>query len=510
MYARLSLRPADVSANIVFAPIHRFAAMLALVLMAIFAFTPPLPNGDFVEYGVTTAAFARHATPSLHYDDLDDAKRLSPPHAQYYDKLAQGIAAGEEIPLFGFNRSHQGRYFAIHPWGYSALAAPAYVVLQAVGLPPLKCFQFINLAMVFVLGLCAYRLFGSSWRAAVALVLFVLCGGALYWNWCSPECMSAAALLGSLILFSTGAPLRAGLLAGLAAMQNPSIVFVAAFAPFLTAAVHHEAEGSWRRALAQCFTLRYAAALAIIVVLFAMPFLFSQWQFGVPSLIKKYATSPDFITWNRLHSLFLDLNQGMLVGVPALMAAVLLGGWRRRTGWITAVCVVMVLALVFPALSARNWNSGAAGMMRYAFWASMPLLFAMLMMLRRATRWPHALVAAVVLVQAGAMWHAHLYDYVDMSPLAREVLERNPALYNPDPEIFSDRSSGGEVTPEKGKVYVFKNSAGVALKTMYHREQADIGAVLCGPGRSLASTNRLTGADGGFVYISGPVACAGQ
>ena len=481
------------------APVHRFAAVLAVVLLALFALTPPLPNGDFVEYGVTTAAFARHATPSLHYDDLQDAARLSPPHAPFFDKLAAGIARAEEIPQFGFNRSHQGRYFAIHPWGYSAMAAPAYVVLDALGLPALKCFQFVNLAMVFVLGLCAFRLFQSAWRAAVVLVLFALCGGALYWNWCSPECMSAAALLSSLILFSTGAPLRAGLLAGLAAMQNPSIVFVAAFAPFLSAAV---AGGSWRGV----FTLRYAAALVLIGLMFAMPFVFSQLQFGVPSLIKQYATSPELITWNRLHSLFLDLNQGMVVGVPALMAAVLAGGWRRRTVWITALCVALVLAMVFPALSARNWNSGAAGMMRYAFWAAMPLLFALLMMLRAAPKWPHALVAAVVLVQAGAWWHARHYDYVDLSPLARTVLEIAPAWYNPDPEIFSDRTQGVENTPEPGKVYVFKNAAGVAVKTMYHRDHQDIGAALCAAGRA---QNAVTEVDGGFRYISGAVACSG-
>ncbi|WP_310612665.1 hypothetical protein, partial [Acinetobacter baumannii] len=78
----------------------------------------------------------------------------------------------------------------------------------------------VNLAAVFVLGLALRHFLKCEMRAWAGLGLFMLCGGALYWQWTSPECLSAALLLAGLLYFVGGAPLRGAVLAGLASWQN--------------------------------------------------------------------------------------------------------------------------------------------------------------------------------------------------------------------------------------------------------------------------------------------------
>lgn len=490
---------------------RRFAAVLAVLLLLLMARTPPQFNGDFLEYSVTAIAFAAHATPDIRPADAAEAAALAPSHAAYFHELSAGMAAAKVTPVPGFNISRDGKFYSIHSWGYSALAAPAFALFKALGVNPLKAFQLLNLGMVFVLGLCLYRLFESAWRAAFALLLFALCGGALYWNWCSPECMSAAALLSSMILFCHRAPLRAGLLAGLAAMQNPSIVLLAPFVPLLMAAFHWRAGEHWRSALAATASWRLAAGLCLLCALFALPFALSYWKFGVPSLIALYSTSRQLVTPNRLHSLLFDLNHGMVVGVPALMA--LGGAWllRRRGAPLAAVALALVLAMAFPALSAYNWNSGAAGMMRYAFWCAMPLLFLLLARLRCAPHWPWKLAGTVVLAQLLATWHGRSYDYIELSPVADFVLRKAPGWYNPDPELFADRVLHGEAVRGPDTVVQYRPKVWRApTKTLFHRAHPDIGAVLCaGQGGALAPGAAIVEVDGGWRYLNGPVACAG-
>ena len=326
---------------------RRFALLLAAVLAVFALAAPAMPSGDFEEYAVMTVALAAHGTPAIGMDDVHRAQQLAPAFGAPYNALAEGMRANREVPRYGYQHGAGGGLFAIHFFGYPALAALPFRLLQTAGMAPLKSFQVVNLSFVFVLGLCLFRLFGSAFKAAAGLILFMLCGGVLYWNWTSPECMSAAALLSGLILFSTGAPRAGGLLAGLAAMQNPPIALFAGFAPLMHAALHYRPQDGWRAALRNALRAPNLVGLLLLLALALLPILFSLWQFGVPSLIAKYSTSPELIGMNRMGSFFFDLNQGMLVGVPALLAALALWGWRglaARNGAMLALSTAFVVA----------------------------------------------------------------------------------------------------------------------------------------------------------------------
>lgn len=76
-------------------------------------------------------------------------------------------------------------------------------------------------------------------------------------------------------------------------------------------------------------------------------------------------------------------------------------------------------------MAIHNWNSDAAGVMRYAFWASMPFLFALFWRLRTLPRWPVALLFGVVLVQAVCTAEAKRYNYVELSPLCKWIMQQH-------------------------------------------------------------------------------------
>lgn len=493
--------------------IWRFALLLAALLLALLLSKGPAHNGDAVEYSLQTIALVRHGSPDIRLDDIAEAKRLVPSRVGVYQIIEDDIVARKPTLYAAFTRGGDGRVYAVHFFGYALLTALPFKLLQGLGVDPFKAYQVVNLGMLFVLGLSLFRLFGSTPKALLALGLFMLCGGAQYWDWGSPECLSAAALLAALILYCTGAPLRAGLLAGLAALQNPTIVVFFGFAPLLRLCLHYPAGGGLRPCLAELLRPRQLLGLALGLAVFALPPLYNLWQFGVPNIIVKLFSDPTLINPTRLHSFYFDLNQGMLIGIPGVWAALLLFGWRgrpaaerRRNAVLLGLCVLFSLALSLPALAVLNWNSGATGVMRYAFWGGAAFLFPLLWRLRDHPRWPLLPLLAVGLTQALFTYSASRYSYLELSPLSRWVMQRAPGLVNPEPEIFAERNGHNDGNVRTDQVYGL-SVAGPSNKLLYNLANGDIDTLLCGEGNSLAADNHTADTMRQWRYINGPVRC---
>ncbi|HZV63740.1 MAG TPA: hypothetical protein VFG03_02370, partial [Telluria sp.] len=490
----------------------RFKLALALLLAILFASFRVAPQGDVAEYSLATVAVASHGTPDIRLEDIARAKQLFPEIGGTYDLLDADMRAGVPRVYPAFLRGRGGEVYTLHFWGYSALAAVPYKLFELAGLPPMKCYQALNLALVYILGLSLYRLFGSAPKALLGVGLFMLCGGALYWTWSSPECVDAAALLAGMVFFSTGAPLAGGLLAGMAGQQNPTILFFFGFAPLVLVCLRHRPGADLRQVVGAGMQRRYLAGIAAGLALFAIPPLFSLWQFGLPNVIAQRYSNPALIGAARLVSFYFDLNQGMIVGIPGVLGALVLWGWPprgaglRRQAAVLAACAGFTLALALPALAVLNWNSGAAGVMRYAFWASMPLLFALLLRLQASPRWPPALLLALGLVQGAAMLSAASYGYVEFSPLARMMLRFAPSLYHPEPEIFAERLNHNDDYIQPQQVFVHRVGAR-AVTTLYNGTVPFGERQLCGEGARLAPDNRYTDSAYGWRYIDGPVRC---
>jgi hypothetical protein len=488
--------------------------VLAVALLALMGVRKGRLMGDSTEYLLMTHAMATHGSVDIRGTDIDKVRGLMPPSMKVHlDALAQGLNdPAVTVPLPGFYRGLDGKVYAIHFSAYSVLAAAPYKLLQLTSIDPVKCYQVVNLALVFVLGLALMRLFGNAQRALLGVLLYMLCGGLLYWNWSSPECLSAAALLAGFAFYCTGAPLRGGLLVGLASLQNPSIVLTLAALPVLDWCLQPGMR--LRDGVKAVFRPRTMAGLALGGAIFAIPLAYNLHTFGVTSIIARIGTSTALISLGRLHSLFFDLSQGMIIAVPAVAAMLLLWGWRdmdrvqrRRRALALLLCSALAVAYSVPAMMVHNWNSGATGVMRYAFWCEMPFIFLLLWRLRQAARWPRVLLGVVLLVQALAMRAASGYDSVEFSPVASYVMRHAPALYNPVPEIFAERANGREdYDVDVTKVYAYRHR-GLVRKALYHASQADLATALCGNGMTMSGGKEGRHMQGGWLYLNGPIRC---
>lgn len=490
---------------------HLFtAALLALFAYLVYAWTP-IHNGDVAEYTLTTVAFANHGTPGIRLSDLEEGQRRLPELAYSYSEIDSDLKHQPGILHLPFAKGRHGQIYTIHFFAYSALAAIPYKLLPLVGIDPFKCYLALNLSFVVLLGVTLRQVLGNSIKAAFALGLFLTGGIWAYLRWTSPEVMSAAALLSALLLFCTGASLRAAFLTAIGALQNPSIILTFAFLPLTRLVWCYQPQQSWRaRLIDAVMGWRGVAALLSGALVALMAPLWNLMHFGVPSLIAQTSTSLDFVSWVRLHSIFFDLSQGMLIGVPALVALLMLWSCHHvahRNWAVLALSLALMLVLVLPALPVMNWNSGAQGIMRYAVWAAMPLLFALVWQLRERKSWLW-LAPAIITLSLQIMVTSALgsFRYVEFSPWAEGVMIHAPSLYNPEPELFAERIRQRDEYFHEDEIYTF-SKAGTVYKTMYHSTNVKAAVQLCGEHATLAKDNNIVATVRGWRYINGSIRC---
>ncbi len=494
-------------------PGTRLALFIALLTLAALLFTRPSKSGDFPEYALMTIALAGHGTPDIRLSDVDVGARLSPEpgFAAIHAQLRKGMRQGAPHPSPGFVRGKDGAYYAIHFFAYSALAAMPFRLIDMAGGQPFKAFQVVNLAALAILALALYRCTDSVRRAMFGTVFFLLSGGLLYSNWCSPEFFSACALLAGLLFVLLGRSYAGALLAGVAAMQNPPLVFFALFAPLIRACYLHAQEGlAPATALRKVATRHTVGASVLLALLAGVPVLFNLATFGVPSVIAALATDAALVTPARLASFFFDLNQGAIVGLPVAMALVLVQpGGKERMRWLphTLAALLFSVLMAIPALSTVNWNSGAAGMMRYALWGGVPILYLGLVYLHHARRLPLALLLAILVVQAGSVKYARSYRHVEFSPLARLLLDRFPGLYAPEPEIFLERTVQADGA-QRDHVLAAYPSQAAPRKLLLDADDPAAHAALCGPGGRVDLGRAGEPYPGGWRYLDGAPVCA--
>ncbi len=493
------------------APAGRVCLFVAALWLAALTLTRPNIGGDFQEYALMAIALGNHGSPDIRPQDMADAERLIPEtgFAEHHRRLRDGIARGDKWPSPGFVGSERGGHYAIHFFAYSGLAALPFKLLDSVGAPPFKAFQIVNLGALTILVVALYCFSGSVQRTMFATVFFLLSGGLLYSNWCSPEFATASALLAALIWTILGRPYLAAVLAGLAAMQNPPLLFFSVFAPLIRISYLRASERlAWSAAFRRVVTRHTVLASILQAGLAALPVAYSYYIWGVPSIIATLSTYPPFITPLRLASFYFDLNQGMIVAFPVAMLLVLVQMFGRDARrWLphTLLTVLFSVALAIPSLSTVNWNSGAAGVMRYAFWGAMPLMYLALGWMHRIPRWPLAILLAMLLVQAGLVKYARSYHHETMSPAAMFMLERLPAHYEPEPEIFFERLTGEDGSMRPERVVAYPNLQH-PRKILFNTDSAAAHAVLCGPGRQVAGGNARIHPLG-WRYIDGAPVC---
>ena len=436
-------------------------AAVAAFLLGAALLSPPERFGDGHEYALTLEAFASHLTPSIRVEDVARLRQLASTHAQtnFHDEHLRAIGAGiaKGTPAFGVFPTPSSGAYGYHFWSYPLAAVPARWALGIVG-NPLKAFQLTNaiaIALTF-----AWLLLGlkASPSMRMLLALLYLCTGALwYWRWTHPEVFGASLFFVACAALATQRPVVAMYAAALAALQNPSM---AALIPIVLA--HRWACTRWDCAEGSPgVTKRMAVHALVALAICALPYLFYLSLYGKPSLIAGAGfLDASLIDLRRVLSFLFDLNQGAIVGLPGVLAALAVvmvfaaRAWLRRASGTPeerrALLTVAALLATFvvvatPMLAQMNWNGGQSVYARYAFLSGTALVVAMAFGLDLLPMFPASVLAGAAL--AVQMMTALVFypltfsgaEFLYLKPVASAVMARAPWLVNPEPEIFYER-----------------------------------------------------------------------
>ena len=238
--------------------------------------------------------------------------------------------------------------YGVHFWSYALSAVPAKEYLRRTGGCELTSLELTNAAW-FALAV-GFALFGSSAPIGERLALAVLATvGPVVWYlaWPGAEVFSWALALIAVVAYRDRRYGLAGLAVGLAATQNPPLVFLGGAAVLAAAWERH-----WRSAAVA------AAGTALVFV----PFAFFQYHFGLPNLI---AAGDEYVGVGNLSlvrtwGLLTDFNHGLLPFAPVLVVGMVAGA--VRLAYTRNVRGLILLAggvgVVAGVQVAHNWNSG--------------------------------------------------------------------------------------------------------------------------------------------------------
>lgn len=494
---------------------HKILGTSRFVIFVVYLFlgtivvglSTPTFKGDAAEYTLLTIAIASHVSSDICPADILLAQSLFPEFSWFHTSIVKHWSEGARLPP-GFLNGTDKQVYAIHYFGYSAIAALPFRILQTIGLNPTRCFLWVDWTCLVILLLAARAYFGSIGRSAAATGIFLMGVGIPYWNWASPEFFTATLSLSALLLMAASSVMRSAALVGMAAMQNPPVLVLLGMGPLVVIAERVVTLGPSSVPLAMSRDRLWSLALGGLLgaAIALMPIYFSLQHFGSWNIIASGATDPRLVTLHRLVSYYLDLNQGMIVAIPGvvLLAAYLLMRGRRQLILLapTAVCSIMLAA---PALGTQNWNAGSAGMMRYIAWGAAPVFYLLYACLRQQKNWSSGALLLFLVLQYACLKHSERYTHTSFSPTARWFLHHAPQFYHPEPEIFVDRLSQAEPMLDYDAVYSVQ--FGPTPKTLYYAGSAKSLAKLCpGGGRPSAASTAKASYDG-WTYLNGTIKC---
>ena len=425
-------------------------------------------------------------------------------------------------------RAASGRVYALHFFAYPLLCVPAYALLQLAGADTLRAFQLTNAVLLAAALLYVLLLSAQSRVVRMSCAgLVVLSSGSFYFQWTDPGLFSTALMLVSALALVDRRYTLAAWAAGLSSLQNPPTALF--LLPALIAQALELRGRPRRETISGLLASAAAAGLALV------PFAWNLTQFGRLLSIESVGfiryLDPTLIGVRRLLLFVFDLNEGLIVGLPALLwlvpAALLcrtLEARRDRRCLLRHEDLVLVgfVLIAVPTLAQANWSAGQSVFNRYAAWAGMaPLVWAASALAGRRAAGLASVAAPALLLQLGTWLYmggmalALHPSSLALKPWVVPLWRALPHVYDPLPDVFAERLSGREVWAIEAPV-VLRDADGVILRVLGRgTRRREIGPEVCGEGgalvpadarRSSAAKTRST--ELGYTYLTGRLRCA--
>jgi hypothetical protein len=176
-------------------------------------------------------------------------------------------------------------------------------------------------------------------------------------------------------------------------------------------------------------------------------------------------SSIGFITLDKVVSLFIDLNFGLLPYFPILLILGIvsfgIGLYKKEVLILGLWCVLILMAVICSTES--NWNCGMMYIHRYLIYF-IPILLGIILF--SYDHYPKKamtllLVASILVTATVTLLLFINYDtgnYVKFNILSRQILIHAPYMYNPPYEVFAERTVGYEIDYSKSLPVIFSDN----------------------------------------------------
>jgi len=489
---------------------------ISLILVFLFAglsIRGVQPNiwGDGLEYTLMTEALTEHWTPNITSDDYRRVQSYRGDVGTNVPAVAERNSLSVSPPFF---RDVHGQYYSYHFWLYSLFVAPLFLFVKLLGIATPWAFVVTNLifAIAASCAICMWRGIEREQRLLL-LALFWSCGTIPYVRWTHPEVFSASILVISMIMALSRRYVAAAIVAALVAQQNPPVLFLVAMLLVVDFLLNYKETKSIVP------SGRKMAGWIFCVALTSLSIGFFFVHFGTGSLIANSGgAKAELMSIERLWSFYFDLNQGLIVLlwpllmlVPSMIACGLVG---RRTGnvnYALVACLLLVsLMLAIPSLSTLNFNHGSSFISRYAYWAGIPLIFAVAYLYVGSAGSRIVFCAGVLIFSALNLWSYRGVwpNYLYYTSISERVMGQFPEAYNPVPEIFIERGVhiDGGVNPGSIYYYTEKGDVRKILLNGGYRRVDDFSCL--GGGGVKNYINSISRVEQGWIYFNLKRGCA--
>ena len=390
-----------------------------------------------------TESFTNHGTPELRVSDIEGYVNYLDKHGFEVfkeDGYTSNIGKSpNELSLSGYYPSEDGDFYSYHFWVYSLINVPARIILEHLKADIRITFLSTNL-LFFILGIWLIsRLKELSISKRIVFSGLLIFQPALWYiDWSHPEAWSGVLCFIGVLYYFTKRKYFA-----LFAISIAATHFQPLFIPALMILIDIIRERGFR--LPVLFKIFICSFWVIL------PPIFYLIHYSTPNLIADIGfIDTKYIGLKRLSSFFFDLNQGAILGIPLpllLLIVFLVHDLIRKRYYREYNCLIAVLLMSLFFMQMGNWNHGHAVVNRYVVWNAAILIIAIAWRLSRLK--PVYFYSVNILIIATQIpiifsqqdfnkrfWHANHFN-----ELSKYVMSEYPFLYNPEPDIFLERTS---------------------------------------------------------------------
>jgi len=412
---------------------------------------PTHPVGESDDYMISTISLEKRLSHKVIWEDIEQVAIDFPEHYNHIKNAWENGGLG--LPQ---KMSTDGIKFA-YPWYFGTYSFACIPIKKALGFMGLNMSYAFATSNVFYYGLAlVFLIFHLKTSASSKFFLILsLClhPVILYFIWPSAEVFITALMIATMVFWYNRNFYGASLVVSLAGTLNPAVMVVGIvilvdfFIGLFERITPNEASSVRKLFAAFSHNSRSIFLLACCFAPVLISLAYNQVIFGhiIPQTALGMNISDGWIM--RFWSYFFDLNLGFLMymGIMLLLFFVVFsyGIWHRNPAIILPG--LAFLGTVFAYSRITHINSGMDGIARYSAWASVVMIFCVVMGISFMSAYKrriflHGCVALAAISTIFITLRYRSHSYIEHTPVSKFVLEHFPKIYNPYPVIFASRT----------------------------------------------------------------------